>query len=263
MMDYGRNKKPDGVNFVPLAVSSPHCPYHSESTAGGTYSFPPREQPTHSSRRSLIAALQKVKERNSTISDNNQKDWVSIVTFDTVSGTVLRQPLSANYDALMESCTTMQAVSDDQASTATETGLIFANNHIKPTSQGGSGRITTQKVVVLLTDGMANLKTSSNSTVGAYRTANPGSNWYGGSSYVGDAALMQADSMALGHWKVFAIGIGAGTDFDFMDRIARMGDTSNDDGEAPHTTGNPVSYETEMSNIFSNIITNPAVRLVQ
>jgi Flp pilus assembly protein TadG len=263
MMDYGRNRKPDGVNFTPLSSSSPNCPFHDEATAGGIFSFPPREQPTHSSRRSLIAALQKVKDRNSTISDSNQKDWVSIVTFDTVSGTVLRHALASNYDTAMQSCTTLQAVCDDQSSTATETGLIFANNHIKPNTQGGSGRIYTQKVVVLLTDGMANLKSSSDGQVGAYRNANPNSDWYGGGSYVADAALMQASSMELGHWKVFSVGIGAGTDFGFMDRIARMGGTANDNGEAPHTTGNPISYETEMSNIFHNIITNPAVRLVQ
>ena len=50
MLDWGRNGKPDGTNYTPLSTSSAYCPYHSESTAGGTFSFPPSEQPTHSAR---------------------------------------------------------------------------------------------------------------------------------------------------------------------------------------------------------------------
>ncbi len=263
MMDFGRNGRPDGSNYTPLSTASADCPYHSESTAGGTFSFPPREQPTHASRRSLIAAIQEVKTRNSTISDTNQRDWVSVVTFDTVSGTVLRKALTSDYDAAMQICTTLQAVADDQSSTATETGLIYGQNHIKPSTQGGAGRINTQKVVVLLTDGMANLKTSSDGTVGAYRTANPSSDWYGGGSYTADAAMMQANSMESAHWKVFALGIGLGTNYDFMDRMARMGGTDNEDGQAPRTSGNPVGYESELSELFQDIIENPAVRLVK
>lgn len=263
MMDFGRNVKPDGTNYTPLSASSPNCPFHAEATAGGTLTFPPREQPTHASRRSLIAAINEVKQRNSTISDTNQRDWVSIVSFDTVSGTVLKQALTSDYATAMETCASLQAVGDNQASTATETGLIFANSHIKPSTQGGSGRINTQKVVVLLTDGMANLKSSTDSSVSSYRSANPSSNWYGGSSYESDAALMQSMSMEASHWKVFSVGIGLGTDYSFMDRLARMGSTADENGEAPRTSGNPVGYEAELTEIFSEIIENPAVRLVQ
>ena len=58
---------------------------HSEATDGGTFSFPPREMPTHATRRSIIAALQIVKERNANVSDSNERDWVSIITFDKVA----------------------------------------------------------------------------------------------------------------------------------------------------------------------------------
>jgi len=263
MHDAGRNNQPDGSNYTHMAVSSPNCAYHSEATAGGTFNFPPSEQPTHASRRSLIAAMQEIKARNNTIPDMNQRDWVSIVTFDTVSGTLVAHSLSGSYDSAMLACTTLQAVGDNQSSTATETGLLAAKNHIKPSSQGGSGRINTQKVVVLLTDGMPNLKSSSDSTVSSYRSANPDSDFYGGGSYTSDAALMQSMAMQLQNWKVFSVGLGLGTNYDFMDRLARMGGTSNSDGESPRTSGNPVAYEAELSKIFKNIITNPQVRLVQ
>jgi Flp pilus assembly protein TadG len=264
MMDFGRNTKPDGVNYTPLSTSSPDCPYHYESTAGGNLQFPPREQPTHASRRSLIAAVQEVKARNATVPDPNQRDWVSIVTFDTVSGTVLKTALTSDYDAVMQACTTLQAVGDDQSSTATETGMIGAYNHIKSAAQGGSGRQNTQKVVVLFTDGMPNLKTSSNSTVSNYMSAHSNDDWYGGSSsYNQNASIMQAQTMSALNWKVFTAGIGLGCDYDFLDRMSRTGGTADDDGAGPRTSGNPTNYEAELSAIFKQIINNPQVRLVQ
>jgi len=266
MMDFGRDQRPDGSTYTPLSIQSSYCPYHSETTAGGVFSFPPSEQPTHAARRSIIAAIQQVKSKNSMISDSTQGDWVSIVTFDSVAGTVLKQSLTSNYDAAMTACTTLQAVGDTQLSTATETGLIAAQNHIKPASQGGSGRENTQKVVVLLTDGMANLKTSSNTTVGNYRTAHPNANFYGGTSstdYASDAAIMQTGAMQGSNWQVFAVALGLGADYSFMDRMARMGDTADDDGQAPRTSGDPSAYEAELTAIFQDIISNPKVRLVQ
>ena len=264
MMDFGRNVKPDNVNYTPLSTSSPYCPYHYESTAGGNLQFPPREQPTHSSRRALIAAVQEVKNRNASVPDPNQRDWVSIVTFDTVSGTVLKTPLTSNYDSVMQACTTLQAVGDDQSSTATETGMIGAYNHIKSASQGGSGRQNTQKVVVLFTDGMPNLKTSSNTTVANYMSSHSNNDWYGGSSsYNQNASIMQAQTMAALNWKVFTAGIGLGCDYDFLDRMSRTGGTADDNGAGPRTSGNPTNYEAELSAIFKQIINNPQVRLVQ
>jgi hypothetical protein len=183
-----------------------------------------------------------------------------------VAGTVLKQSLTSNYDTAMQACTTLQAVSDSAMSTATETGLIAAQNHIKPASQGGAGRENTQKVVVLLTDGMANLKTSSNSAVSTYRTGHTNSNFYGGTTstdYASDAALMQTNTLQSGGWLLYAVALGLGADYDFMDRMARMGDTANDDGQAPRTSGDPSAYEAELTAIFRNIIESPHVHLVQ
>ena len=267
MMYYGgRTSKPGGSLYSSLSQYSPDCPFHSEATAGGTFSFPPREMPTHAARRAIIAALKVIKDVNQNITDPNQRDWVSIITFDAKSnGAVVRTPLTSNYDTAMQSCTTLQAVADALgASTATEVGLIEAANHIKPTTEGGFGRQMTNKIVVLLTDGMPNQYSSSNSAIAAYRTANPSSNFYGGSSnYSQDAALMQT-SMAQGNnWYLYPVGIGLGCNYDFMDRMARMGATANNSGESARGTGNPAQYEAVLTQIFQNIITNPKLRLVQ
>ncbi len=263
MMDMGRSNRPNGSTYVPLSLNSPDCPMHMESTAGGTFSFPPREEPTHSSRRALIAAIQEVKLRNQTVPDPSQRDYVSIVTFDTVGGTRVHHALSNNYDSVMQSCTQLQAVGDDQSSTATETGLIFGRNHVKPASEGGAGRQNTQRVVVLFTDGMPNLKTSANNVITSYRSSNSSGDWYGGSNYNHDAAMMQAMSMKAQNWKMFTAGIGLGCSYDFLDRMSRAGGTADDNGQGPRTSENPLSYEVELAAIFKKIINNPQVRLVQ
>ncbi len=148
MLDHGRDVKPDGVNYTPLSVRSPNCPMHSESTDGGTFSFPPREQPTHSTRRAIIAAIQVIKERNQDIPDPNLRDWVSIVTFDAPNdgGPKVVKALTGDYDAAMQACTTIQAVADSYYSTGTESGLLLAKQHLQPTSAGGNGRTYANKV---------------------------------------------------------------------------------------------------------------------
>jgi hypothetical protein len=265
MMDHGRDTPVVGSTYSPLSRSSADCRYHSESTAGGTFSFPPREQPTHAARRSLIAAIQVVKERNESIVTMSQRDWVSVVTYDKLGSSVpvVLQSLTGNYDVAMQACTTMQAVADNTYSTATEAGLIYAKNHIRSTDEGGMGRRHTQKVVILLTDGMPNLYQSSNGTISSYRSSNPSSNFFGGSAYAKDAPLMQAMSMQLEGWSMFPVGIGLGTDYTFMDRMARMGGTEDDNGQSPRGSGNPAEYEDRVTEIFEEIIRNPKVRLVQ
>jgi hypothetical protein len=135
---------------------------------------------------------------------------------------------------------------------------------LQPASSGGSGRAHAQKVVVLLTDGMPNLYSSSSSTISSYISNNASSDWYSGSSYNAfNAPLMQAMAMQSNRWSVFPVGLGLGTDYEFMDRLARTGGTANDDGESPRGSGNPAEYEQRLAEIFEEIITNPRIRLVQ
>ena len=144
--------------------------------------------------------MQEVKSKNTTIKDPNQMDWVSIVTFDKTGDVQTLLNLTSDYDSAMQASTKMQAVGYNGNSTNTESGLSSGYNLIKAKSQGGTGRENTQKIVILLTDGVANLKNSSNSTISSYETANPtsyngSSNYYGSSDYNSDAAFMQANIM--------------------------------------------------------------------
>ncbi len=265
MMDYGRDKRPDGRLYVPLSRHSPDCPWHTEATAGGRHRFPPREQPVHAARRATIAALQVVKERNAGISNPDQRDWVSIVAFDSLigGGPVLEQPLTGDYDEAMEVCTRLQAVADDCASTATEAGMLMAREHIRSPNEGGQGRYATNKVVVLLTDGVPNLYVSSKSEINRFIRDNPSDDFYTSGKYAYNASLMQAATMEQKRWRVFPVGVGLGTDYGFMDRLARTGGTDDEDGQSPRGSGNPAEYEQRLTDIFEEIITNPQVRLVQ
>jgi hypothetical protein len=62
---------------------------------------------------------------------------------------------------------------------------------------------------------------------------------------------------------VYPVGLGLGTDYTFMDKMARTGGTANDDGQSPRGSGNPAQYEQRLADIFEGIITSPKSRLVQ
>jgi hypothetical protein len=258
MMDLGRDVTAAGT-YTPLSRFSNDCPWHEETVGDRTFSFPPREQPTHASRRSMIAAMQVVEEMNEGIANHAVRDWVSIVTFDHLSsgGPVVAQALTGDYEAAMETCTQFQAVCDDKSSTATESGLIVGRQHLED-----EGRTNTGKVVVLLTDGVPNLYSSDGDTISDYMEDNPNDDYFD-SGNAKNAPLMQADIMNAAGYYLYPVGLGLGTDYDFMDRMARMGNTANDDGEAARGSGNPTQYEQTLTEIFEQIIRSPKARLVK
>ncbi len=111
LMYYGRDGQPDGTDYTAMSLSSNlcPCPLHSETVGGTSFSFPPDEMPTHACRLAIISAIQVVQTRNQGISDPNQQDWVSIITFDKT--TSILQPLTSNYSSVMTACTKLQACS--------------------------------------------------------------------------------------------------------------------------------------------------------
>ncbi len=274
ILDFGNDRSPDvdtgSGNAQPsvgtktqLSVQSPYCSFHNESTAGGTFSFPPREQPMHACRRSLIAALKIVKDRNAGLSAG-AGDRVAIISFDGLDSDhapVLVQSLTSNYTNAMVSCTTLQAVSDIGATTAIEAGLIAARAHLKPTSQGGQGRSFAKKVVVLLTDGVPNAWQSSTGTINSYISTNPNTDYYASDYKWLNSALMQAAMFEDQNTVVYPVGIGLGTDYNFMDRMSRLA-KSDKAGQSPRGSGNPAEYEQRLTDIFEEIIKNPGGRMV-
>jgi hypothetical protein len=265
MMDFGRDDQPIAGVPTPLSTKSPHCPLHSESTAGGLFRFPPREQPTHATRRALIGAIERIRQQNRSIPLPAARDWVGIVTFDhlTQGPPILQQALTADYAAAQQACTRLQAVGDRNAySSATEAGLIAAYLHVKPPVQGGAGRPQAAKIIVLVTDGLPNVHSTAASTIDAYIADHSSRDWYGEGYYWLDAPLRQAHRMRAGGVELHAVGIGPGVDYGFLDRLARMAGTADSRGLAPRGSDNPADYEAKLQETLERILSAPRSRLV-
>ncbi len=274
LLDWGRDRtpeEPNEVNAAPgsgaltmLSVDSPWCPRHNESTPAGVFSFPPSEQPMHAVRRALIAALKEVVDKNEGLAAG-VGDQVSIITFDAVDehhAPRILHPLTPNYHEVMESATNLQAVSDIGNSTATEHGLALARQHLRPAPQGGAGRTYTTKVIVLCSDGVPNVWSTSPDDINSYITTNPSGNFYPQGYHWYNGALTQAAAATAEKTKTYGVGMGLGADLDFMDRVARMGKT-DEDGLSPRGTGNPADYEQRLTEIFQEIINKRGGRLVR
>ena len=274
LADFGRERTPtvdNSTNSDPALtktqaslLNTGYCPQITEMTAAGNFTFPPREQPMHAVRRAVIAALKVVEDQNAGLAPD-WSDNVSIVSFDAIDSyhaPKLEHALSRSYRTAMTVASKLQVVGDQVASTATENGLILARNHLKLVSAGGQGRTYTNKVVVLLTDGVPNLNQSSSTTVSNFVTANPGSDYYSTSSanLPYNAVLMQSKLMKTDAVQIFPVGTGLGADYGFLDRSARINGTAVN-GQAPRGTGNPASYEATLTQIFTEIIKGGRVRL--
>lgn len=274
LMDWGRDRSPDvsnSSNAAPavgtktqLSLLNKACPMHSESTAGGTFNFPPREQPMHACRRALIAALQEIKTQNEGVTPG-AGDRVAIVTFDGLDAWHQPQialPLTPDFDIAMTACTTLQSVSDIGATTATEAGMLTARNHLLAPDKGGAGREYATKVIVLMTDGIPNAWQSTQADVDKYALQNPSPDFYDPAYVWLNAPLVQAALANSERTKSYMTAMGMGTDYDFMNRMARMAGT-DDGGKIPRGSGNPADYEQRLTEIFRDIVKKVGTRLVQ
>src|SRR5262249_54093459 len=114
MMDYGWNKQAGG-QYTQISKQSPNCPWFSDpdpSSPGYGFLFPPREQPTHSVRLAVMAAIDQIASLNTGFTET-AKDHIGVVTFDTVAGSIVKNPLSisgCDYNAAKASVRDLQCV---------------------------------------------------------------------------------------------------------------------------------------------------------
>jgi hypothetical protein len=172
--------------------------------------------------------------------------------------------LTGDYDAAMQACTRIQPVGDKGMTTATESGLTLALQVLVPMGKGGSARDNTNKDVILLTDGVPNATALLPLDILQFiQNAVDQSDFYNNGAIWLDAALMATAQLKAGKVDVFPVGVGGGCDYDFMDRVARIGGTADAAGQSPRGSGNPADYELRLQKIFEEIISKPQVRLVQ
>jgi Flp pilus assembly protein TadG len=253
-----------------MSINNAAYVYHSETVTsvgadGSNISrsftnFPTREMPTHAMRRAIIAALEIIEDRNKSISDPNQKDQVSMVTFDR-AGNEQTYSLTPDYNSLMQAAVQLQACGGPGVCTDSQEGLRYAQDILN----GTNARENANKVIIFLTDGVPNIYDASDQgDIDAAKLAHP-AGW--GTDYSQNAALWRALTMQGDNWSTYSVGVGLGGSQTFMDRMARMAGTAitNPDG----TTGAyPIAddcgvYEETVKGIFNQIISNPKLRLVQ
>jgi hypothetical protein len=277
--DFGRNLKPGAMSglteLCPISAQSPYCPFHSEAvgdndTGYESFNFPPREQPIHAARRSLIRAIKVIKKWNDGL-PGEVADQVAVVAFDGDYPSMdmtpaLLVPLTSNYNNAMNACAMLQPTGDKLATTALEAGMILTYSHMQ-----ANGRDFTDKLVIVLTDGVPNLVQSSFGTIDGYVGGVSGPDAaqfynsdplsWANSRYWFNGPLMQARMMHADKYDVFAVGLGFGADSDFLNRIAELGGTSSF-GAGLQAGGDPTQYENNLTQIFKDIIFRPTVRLV-
>jgi len=295
LMDWGSNGSPmDGSAYhsnpgtgmkTPMSMASTFCPLHSETTLGGTFQFPPRAQPMHSVRRSLITAIAMVAQRNQGLT-NGLGDRVGIVAYDgrgSNFSTQLILPLTDNYTVAMQTCAQLQAVADIGKTTYTEGGLQLARNHLtvqtasnNPTADpfGTRGRSYSKKVIVLITDGMPNVWDSDEIVIDPYYDMDV-DRYYYPSWEIYNSSLMQTHRFRHDEGgALYAIGMGVvapyvgiepglHADYTFLDRMAQLAHTADSNGFAPQSSGNPAEYETVLTGALQEIVTTPGSRMVE
>ena len=128
--------------------------------------------------------------------------------------------------------------------------MLNAKNHLDPL-QNNNARAFAKKVVIFLSDGIPNLKSSGSAAIDTYIGNNPSVEWFsaGSNTVERNAALMQTSQIQTKGWKTFAVGIGLGCDRTLMDRMARSAgtavvDPNNPTGSkiSPFANGNPAGY---------------------
>ncbi len=260
LLDHGRQSRPDGRHYTPLSRFSPDCPLHSETTPGGTFRFPPRTQPMHTARRALCAALAELEARNAAIANPKQRDWVAVISFDSLTrgGPVVEQPLTSDYQAAMRACALLQASGDKGASRATEAGLSVAEQHL--TGPAAAGRPGATKIVVLWSCGAPDLFISDPADVARYRKRHP-SPHYDGSAEAADAALVQADRMVRRGYLLDPVAVGRAAERDFLTRLARQAGAPEPFVLMSGPT--PPDQTAELRQLLEHLLDAPQVQLVQ
>ncbi|MFO0930019.1 MAG: TadG family pilus assembly protein [Gemmataceae bacterium] len=280
MMDFGWNRQAGG-QYTQISRESPNCPWKIDtdpSSPGYGLSFPPREQPTHAVRLAVMAGINRIAEINAGLPETT-KDHVCVIAFDTAPGTAdpraIRYPLTAtscDYAAARASVRDLQAVADDTMSTASENGMILARNHLDPAQNPSGARTNSNKLLIFLSDGIPNIKQSSNTTIDNFINNNKTGEWFtsGSYEYERNAVLMQITQLQALGWRTHSVGVGLGADRTLMDRMSRMAGTALPDPDnptgpkiSPYADGNPADYQTRLTSIFNNIVASPNIRLVK
>ncbi|MBN2578257.1 MAG: VWA domain-containing protein [Pirellulales bacterium] len=271
LMANGRDRMPDGNIYTPMACNdgNPHCIMNTDPdpiegvSSALDLRFPAREMPTHAARRAIIAAIQVIWDRNINTPEY-LRDHVSVISFDTDTGTRVRHPLDGDYEQAMRDTAKIQATHfqtpEDTYSvnTATAYGLMTAINYL----QSSAARPNANKVVILLTDGIPNVYNPSWGISTQVPHEYNNLDWHNNAK---DASLVEAIAINAKKWLFYPVGLGYDCDNNFMDHMYSVSQGKNDPSlTCPYSGGgDPYQMESKLRDSLIKIISNPKLRLVQ
>lgn len=277
LLDLGPERPVAGSSYSPLSVASGFCRWRLDvdpRSAGYGHSFPPREQPLHSVRLALLAALQDL-QRKSLARPAEAQDHVGLITFSTLGASRVVATLQSTIDSptpLESAICALQAAGDDQTNSVTEAGLRLALEQLRFTNPDTVTRGWTDRVVMIVADGPPSGKVSSSAEIDQFVTEHPSSEWYGATEYryERNAVLMQVMKMRQLGYRIHGVGIGRAADVGLLDRIARIGGTAEpltNDLQLPWGArcvgGNPAEYQQRLTLELQRMLDSPRVKLVR
>ncbi len=171
-----------------------------------------------------------------TIADLDTDDQISLEIYGTTARHEVN--LTKDHHLVSDRLNAMQAGHYDSW-TNTGGGIMKGIQELTSTRARGTAR----KVIILLTDGNANVDSSGNTNTES-----------GGNAY----ALAQANAAAAQGIRIFAVSVGADSNTDLMQQIA---DITN--GEHFHAEGSIEEYSAELAEIFGRLAGRRPVELIQ
>jgi putative Tad-like protein involved in Flp pilus assembly len=269
LLDLGRDLRPSPDEYSPLSIHSKQTAWHSEKTAsGGILRFPPRTEPMHSIRRSLVNAIESIRQQNGPIPDTNIKDRISIVTFDRLESggaNIVLEP-TTNYESAMRAAASLQAAGDRQLATPIDAGLLAAKKTIETAEKRASPH--SAKLLLLISGSPTGAyQTDTQSINSAMRMVGENPDYYHENTSLNEinrsaknAALIAAADLKTAGWHIYPIGIGQQTDTDFLDRLARISKWESSSKSAIKCK-DPTQYEAQLTAALQTILSHPIVHL--
>lgn len=209
LLDLGRDRKPDGIDYAPLSVHHPACPAHWEIVGDRLLSFLAREQPMHAVRRSLAAAIIELDRQNTWREDETVRDRTALVGFDCLlnGGPIAWHALNSDNAAALVAAGRLQAAGETQTPRPLDAGLQTAAELL-----AGSDAETTaakrEKIVVVILAGVPQSARASGGAVDAWAAGSSSPVWSEAPiDHPQRAALVQVERMRQRGWKVYVVSV--------------------------------------------------------
>lgn len=210
LLDNGRDRKPDGIDYAPLSQYHAACPAHLEPVGGRLVAFLPREQPMHGARRAMVSALIRLEAINMA-NEGEDRDRAAIIGFDSLrcGGPAVWHPLDDDYAGAITAAARLQAAGEVHQTraldAALERALCLSAEADRTDHRQSSG--AREKIAVILLAGRPQTAAAAESTVEAFVSSDPSAIWSEATDHALRAAMVQVERLRRRGWRVFVVSL--------------------------------------------------------